>query len=482
MKRQIFIHIGDPTLTGDMPEEVHWVVKDEGKAPGPVFHGDLKTAANHAYGCKVLVLVSGVEVVLTQVEMPAMNRQRMIKAIPYTLEEQLASDVDDLHFAVGERQEDGFVNCAIIERKIIEMWLENLKHVGIEPDVLTTEVFGVPHTESEWTLLIKNAGKMTNAKAIMRQNLQAGMALDVPNIVPLMRAQLESQDEEHRPSNLRVIICDESKNVDSIPVLDVIDETQASEEEGTEGEEFIDYVDDDKTVDVESAREVASAIERKQSELNTTVDQLQTLAESLSVGIQIEDINTSYLVYVADQFQENKGINLLQGDYSRRERLEKLFRPWRPAVAVGLVWLILQATLVVFDYHRLSSKDQELRNRVVQIYMDAFPDAKNVPEPKTQMEQKLTELRQQAHQSIDIFTLLAKAGDVLSDTETLLIKTMRFKSETLDLDLEISDLQALDELKLRLVKEASMNVDIQSASSRKGKVESRMQLTLGKGT
>jgi len=56
---------------------------------------------------------------------------------------------------------------------------------------------------------------------------------------------------------------------------------------------------------------------------------------------------------------------------------------------------------------------------------------------------------------------------------------MRFKDETLDLDFEISDLQSLDELKQRLINETSMNVDIQSASSKQGKVESRMQLKIG---
>jgi general secretion pathway protein L len=75
--------------------------------------------------------------------------------------------------------------------------------------------------------------------------------------------------------------------------------------------------------------------------------------------------------------------------------------------------------------------------------------------------------------------LLSKAGEVLSDTETLLIRTLRFKDETLDLDFEISDLQSLDELKQRLINETSMNVDIQSASSKQGKVESRMQLKIG---
>ena len=92
------------------------------------------------------------------------------------------------------------------------------------------------------------------------------------------------------------------------------------------------------------------------------------------------------------------------------------------------------------------------------------------------MERKLAELRQSANQTTDIFILLSKAGDVLSNTNSLLIRTLRFKDETLDLDFEISDLASLDTLKDRLTRETDLVVDIQSASSRKGKVESRMQL------
>ena len=117
-----------------------------------------------------------------------------------------------------------------------------------------------------------------------------------------------------------------------------------------------------------------------------------------------------------------------------------------------------------------------MQSQAEDIYRQVFPDAKNIPDPKRQLEQELVKLRQAANQQTDRLVLLSKAGDVLSDTSSLLIRTLRFKDETLDLDFEISDLQALDQLKDRLTRETDLLVDIQSASSKKGKVESRMQL------
>jgi general secretion pathway protein L len=441
VKRQIYIHLGDPTLSGNMPEQVYWFVKSGEDSIAPVFHGDLKTAANHALGCRVVIIVSGVEVVLTDVTLPNMNRQKLVKAIPYALEEQLANDVEDNHFAVGERQREDAINVAIVERKIMEMWLNGLKDVGIQPDVVTTEVLAVPYEEKCWTLVLKSGDKQSKAKAILRTNLQAGIALDIANVEPLMNSMLESISDENRPGRLHIITCDATS---SDP--------------------------DDSSASQSTSPGSAS------SQMKAVAEQLEKLAKKFSIEAVVEHADQSFLNYLSNQYNESRSINLLQGDYSRRERLEKQLRPWIPAAALAGVWLLLQFGLMLFDYQKLSSKDTELRARVTEIYRQAFPEDKNIVNPKVQMEQKLAELRVSANQTTDMLVLLAKAGDVLSDTNSLLIRTLRFKDETLDLDFEISDLQSLDQLKDRLTRETDLVVDIQSASSKKGKVESRMQL------
>lgn len=446
MKRQIFIHLGDPILSGEMPDNVQWYVKDENAHAGPVYHGDLKTASNHALGCRVTVFVSGVEVVLTDVALPAMNKQKLLKAIPFALEEQLASDVEDNHFAIGERPQDDRINVAIVERNMIDQWLNSLKDVGLQPDVVTTEVHAVPYEDDHWTLLLKSADKHTKSKAILRNSQQGGIALDVANVVPLLRSMLETTAEEDRPAKLHVIVCEET----------AVAETTGNNE--------------DQEVAADSDAIPATG------DMALVAADLKKLGESLQLEVDVRPVDESFLIFLANQFDEARCINLLQGDYSRREQLEKLLKPWIPAAAMIAVWLLIQVGLMIFHYQELSAKDQALRARVVDIYKTAFPDDKNIVDPKVQMEQKLAELRKQSNQTTDMFTLLSKAGTVLADTDSLLIRTLRFKEEALDLDFEISDLQSLDKLKLRLVNEANLQVEIQSASSRKGKVESRMQL------
>ncbi|KPJ87534.1 MAG: hypothetical protein AMJ53_18020, partial [Gammaproteobacteria bacterium SG8_11] len=176
MRRQIFIYINGENVDVDNENlPVCWVVNETGQMPGLVYYGDLKTAANHATGCRVVVFVSGINILLTHVNLPAMNKQRLARAIPFALEENLASDIDNIHFAVGSRIEDTTA-CAIVERHDMDAWQKLLKQVNIQADVLTSECFGVRCDENAWNILINRAGN-NSRRALLRTGVQSGFAV-----------------------------------------------------------------------------------------------------------------------------------------------------------------------------------------------------------------------------------------------------------------------------------------------------------------
>ncbi len=72
--------------------------------------------------------------------------------------------------------------------------------------------------------------------------------------------------------------------------------------------------------------------------------------------------------------------------------------------------------------------------------------------------------------------ILKASGADFSKTKGLALQRFSYRDGRLDIALTIPDLQALDKLKERLVKDAGLLVEIQSASARNGKVEARMQL------
>ena len=72
---------------------------DEGRPQGSVHAGALTDAASEAPGQRIVVLVSGADCLLTRVSIPGGSRQKLLRAVPYALEEQLSEEVENLHFA-----------------------------------------------------------------------------------------------------------------------------------------------------------------------------------------------------------------------------------------------------------------------------------------------------------------------------------------------------------------------------------------------
>ena len=100
-------------LPRTLQEHATWLVVDaRGAAVGPPQGGPLSLAAPRAAGRHVVVLVPGTEVLLAQPELPpAKAGARLQQLVAYALEEQLAEDIDELHFAIGRRHGDSAVDA-----------------------------------------------------------------------------------------------------------------------------------------------------------------------------------------------------------------------------------------------------------------------------------------------------------------------------------------------------------------------------------
>src|SRR5689334_4643299 len=112
-----------------------WLIVDPRGAPvGPPQSGPLSQAAARAAGRRICVLVPGTDVLLAEPEIPAKAGAKLHQLVPYAMEEQLADDIDDLHFAIGKRVEDSpRVRVAVIARPLMDSWLATLRSNGLEP-------------------------------------------------------------------------------------------------------------------------------------------------------------------------------------------------------------------------------------------------------------------------------------------------------------------------------------------------------------
>lgn len=118
---------------------------------------------------RVIALVPAEDVLLLQApRLPGMRAQ-LLKALPFALEDQLASAVEDLHFAVPDRLGDEQVPVAVVARTTLRGWLERLATEGIRPDAVYAETQMLP-TQAGGCVVVEDA------RALWRTPTHAGVS------------------------------------------------------------------------------------------------------------------------------------------------------------------------------------------------------------------------------------------------------------------------------------------------------------------
>ena len=200
----------------------------------------------------------------------------------------------------------------------------------------------------------------------------------------------------------------------------------------------------------------------------------------LDVELTVEPASGLPVLLMAAAYHEQQAINLLQGQYSRRERISKYWRPWRVAAALLAVFVVLQFAAGIVDRQRLATENSTLLADIEQIYRQSFPEARKVVNAKLEMERALSSLRGGGSAAGEGFAeLLAQAGEQFKQVGSLNLQRLSYKDGVLDVSLFIGDLQQLDQLKQGLVDKAQVQVEIQSATAKGDRVEARLRI---KGT
>lgn len=353
-----------------------------------------------AAGFRLVVIVPGEEVLLCRAAVPGQRRRLLAQAVPYALEDQLAADVETLHFAFGQVGNDQ-VAVAVIDRVLIGGWLARLRAAGLNPYAVVPETLLLPWQEGAWQLAC------FEGRCLLRTGGQYGFAMDAANAAVLIQQAL-AEAEESKPQRL---------------VL-----------HGAEG----------------------------------------LALGAIEVGIEQQPLPDTILPWLASHYDERFAINLLQGAYSRRERLGQYWRPWRVAASLAALLLLVQVGVTIADHQRLSRERVALQEQIETIYRQTFPEARKVVNPKAQMENALKSLRGGAGGGLN--ALLAEAGREFKASPGLELQRLNFREGQLEVALTVADLQRLDELKQRLTQGGKLHVEIQSASAQGTVVEARLKI------
>lgn len=377
-------------------DRVEWLAPDA--APR---QGTLAELATTAGGAPLLLAAPGELVALTQAKLPGRNRAARLKAIPFALEDNLAEDVEELHFAAGDLLADP-TPVAVTRHTVIRGWLEACAQAGVNVQAIIPEPLLLPYEDHTWSLLLDGD------RAVVRCGRWEGFVTDQDELELLLNLALTEAGEQP-PHYLQV----------------------------WGGEEL---------------------------ELT-----------GLGVEVRRNDAPAAPLAVLAAGYNPATVIDLLQGPYGRRAQWDKWLRPWRLAAALAGAWLLLQGALQIDEYRQLKREQAQLTAAMERVYKEAAPDAQKVVNPRVQLESRLRELRGAGAAGAGFLELLYRGGQALQTLPGVTLRSVRYKENQLDFDMEGVSLEVFDQLKQRLGEVAGLETQVRT-TKREDKVESQIIL------
>lgn len=168
-------------------------------------------ALARSLGRNPLWLVLPVErVALHTIALPGRNRATWIRAVPYALEDQLAEEVDALHFALAEQAlADGRIGVAVTRREMLDGQLAELVPAGLAARCCVPDVLLLPLEPGHWTVWLEGS------RAVVRQGLFQGFGCEASALRSWLAVELERSDPA--PTGLE-IWCDDALAPADLPL------------------------------------------------------------------------------------------------------------------------------------------------------------------------------------------------------------------------------------------------------------------------
>ena len=144
-------------LGANHTDPISWLVysrtEDEIIASGELHNAEALSSLTERAGQRsVIALAPSSEILLKWVELPPKAGRKIISAIPFMLEDELATDISQQFFAIGPKRDDEQA-VAVVSHEKMELWQSWLSEAGLFCDTIIPDVLAVPVTENGWSVL-----------------------------------------------------------------------------------------------------------------------------------------------------------------------------------------------------------------------------------------------------------------------------------------------------------------------------------------
>ncbi len=192
MSKHVIIYM---PLIGE--DNVQWATSDDnGALTTPVSEGSLREAADSVDGRRCILILPADDVLLTQASVPGGSLARAQQAVPYVLEEQVADDIDDLHFALGVKTRDDEYPVVVISLDVMEQITELCAQAGLRPSEIVPETLALPVLTSATPEMHVWSALLDHGRAVVRLADYTGFATDTEMASMMIEGALGGNDSD----------------------------------------------------------------------------------------------------------------------------------------------------------------------------------------------------------------------------------------------------------------------------------------------
>lgn len=402
------------------PTPPSWILVDDSGAclAGP---GVLDAGAELPAAARRVALAPAHRILRTRVDVPVKGPGKILLALPFALEDQLADDVDLLQFAAGTRAPDGQVPVAVVRRSLLDGWLAELAAAGIAPAALYADSDGLPDIPGTATLLAEADQLVFRAPG--QDPVIAGPG-DAAALVGLWLDQRDGGTGETPPPA-----------------------------------HLLAYTDGDEAT--------------LSAELEPYRSRLQSLDVRLLAG--------GALPRLAAGIVTQPGVNLLQGEYSVRLGAALNWSRWRLPAALAAGVLVGLLGLTALEAWRLRREADALRDTVALALRYTFPDAPTDEDPRAVLDARLEQLAGRSTgggAGEDFLPTLRLVAEAVRQAGNARVESLNYRGGIFELQVRAPSAATLDQIRQVVTADGRRTAEIQSANADGDQVQGRIRIAV----
>jgi general secretion pathway protein L len=395
-----------------------WMVcNEDGHVIVNAVSGELVQAAPLAVGRRTVIVVPATEVLTTEAEAPAKSASKLAQVIPFALEERVADEIEDLHFAIGERDAaTGRVPVVVVARKRIDAWLAELRAAGLNPQAVYSEASLLPAMPGQMIALLDGDA----------------LTLKLAEGPPLVMPALSITD-----------------------AFEIALATQVAPVPGLE------------------AAPLGLLLYAGHDEWQAHQDEVDALRERFT-GVKVQLLPNGPLSVLAPAAAADDAINLLQGELAVSSPLQQGWKSWRVAAVLAVSLLCLHLGARYFELSRLKKSEAALDASIQDAFRAAMPGQQNAMNARRRVEARINELHGSGG-SGSLLPALSALANARGAAPGATIEGLTYRNGVLDLRISAPDAASLDAIGQQL-RASSWQADIQGGTSAGDAYRGRLQV------